>query len=108
MRAVVQHRIADHAHHKPIEKALLSPHVQLTAKAAADEGTIQQLGRNILIKILVAAVGKAAADEISCGGLFESRTELIDKACRTSAGNVRYKGNPKDIRIHSKGVQKID
>ena len=44
----------------------------------------------------------SSAGDITCNVL-----ESLD-ASTSSAGNVRYKGNPKDIRIHSKGVQKID
>jgi hypothetical protein len=44
----------------------------------------------------------SSAGDVSCYAVASL------EASTSSAGNVCYKGNPKDIRIHSKGVQKID
>ena len=50
---------------------------------------------------------KVVAKASSAGDITCNVLESLD-ASTSSAGNVRYKGNPKQILNHSKGLQKID
>ena len=68
-------------------------------------------------KFDASSAGDIEADELKADKVVAKASSAGDITCNvlesldvstSSAGNVRYKGNPKQILNHSKGLQKID
>ena len=84
---------------------------------ASSSGDVSVSGVARSAKFEASSAGDIDADELKAEEVTAKASSAGDVSCHavasleastSSAGNVRYKGNPKDIRIHSKGVQKID
>ena len=87
------------------------------AAEASSSGDVSLEGVCRSAKFDASSAGDIEADELKADKVVAKASSAGDITCNvlesldvstSSAGNVRYKGNPKQILNHSKGLQKID
>ena len=84
---------------------------------ASSAGDVSLSGTCRMAKLEASSAGEIDADDLKADTVKAEASSSGDVSCyavesleasTSSAGNVYYKGNPKQIRNHSKGVKKID
>ena len=84
---------------------------------ASSSGDVSLSGVCRMAKLEASSAGEIDADDLKADTVIAEASSSGDVSCyavesleasTSSAGNVRYKGNPKQILNHSKGVKKID
>ena len=84
---------------------------------ASSAGDVSLSGTCRMAKFEASSAGEIDADDLKADAVKAEASSSGDVSCyavdsleasASSAGNVYYKGNPKQIRNHSKGVKKID
>ena len=84
---------------------------------ASSAGDVTLSGTSRMAKFEASSAGEIDADDLKADTVKAEASSSGDVSCyavesleasTSSAGNVYYKGNPKQIRNHSKGVKKID
>ena len=84
---------------------------------ASSAGDVSLSGACRMAKFEASSAGEIDADDLKADAVKAEASSSGDVSCyavesleasASSAGNVYYKGNPKQIRNHSKGVKKID
>ena len=84
---------------------------------ASSSGDVSLEGVCRSAKFEASSAGDIEADELKADEVVAKASSAGDITCyalesldvsTSSAGNVRYKGNPKQIQNHSKGLQKMD
>ena len=84
---------------------------------ASSSGDVSVSGVARSAKFEASSAGDIDADELKAEEVIAKASSAGDVSCHavasldasaSSAGNVRYKGNPKQVHNHSKGVQKMD
>jgi hypothetical protein len=84
---------------------------------ASSAGDVSLSGTCRMAKLEASSAGEIDADDLKADTVKAEASSSGDVSCyavesldasASSAGNVYYKGNPKQIHNHSKGVKKID
>ena len=84
---------------------------------ASSSGDVSLSGVCRMAKLEASSAGEIDADDLKADTVIAEASSSGDVSCyavesleasTSSAGNVRYKGNPKQILNHSKGLKKID
>ena len=84
---------------------------------ASSSGDVSLSGVCRMAKLEASSAGEIDADDLKADTVIVEASSSGDVSCyavesleasTSSAGNVRYKGNPKQILNHSKGLKKID
>ena len=84
---------------------------------ASSSGDVSLSGACRVVKLEASSAGEIDADNLKADTVIAKASSSGDVSCyavesleasTSSAGNVRYKGNPKQILNHSKGLKKID
>ena len=84
---------------------------------ASSSGDVSLEGVCRSVKLDASSAGDIEADELKADDVVAKASSAGDITCyvleslevsTSSTGNVRYKGNPKQIQNHSKGLQKMD
>jgi predicted RecA/RadA family phage recombinase len=84
---------------------------------ASSAGDVSLSGTCRIAKLEASSAGEIDADDLKADTVKAEASSSGDVSCyavesleatTSSAGNVYFKGNPKQIRNHSKGVKKID
>ena len=84
---------------------------------ASSSGDVSLSGVCRMAKLEASSAGEIDADDLKADTVIVEASSSGDVSCyavesleasTSSAGNVRYKGNPKQIQNHSKGLQKMD
>lgn len=84
---------------------------------ASSAGDVTLSGTCRMAKLEASSAGEIDADDLKADAVKAEASSSGDVSCyavesletsTSSAGNVYYKGNPKQIRNHPKGVKKID
>ena len=84
---------------------------------ASSSGDVSLEGVCRSVKFDASSAGDIEADELKADEVVAKASSAGDITCyalesldvsTSSAGNVRYKGNPKQIQNHSKELQKMD
>lgn len=84
---------------------------------ASSAGDVTLSGTCRMAKLEASSAGEIDADDLKADTVKAEASSSGDVSCyavesleasTSSAGNVHYKGNPKHIHNHSKGVKKID
>ena len=84
---------------------------------ASSSGDVSLEGVCRSVKFEASSAGDIEADELKADEVVAKASSAGDITCYAleslevstfSKGNVRYKGNPKQIKNHSKGLQKMD
>ena len=84
---------------------------------ASSAGDVSLSGTCHMAKLEASSAGEIDADDLKADAVRAEASSSGDVSCyavesleasTSSSGNVYYKGNPKQIRNHSKGVKKID
>ena len=84
---------------------------------ASSAGDVSLSGACRMAKLEASSAGEIDADDLKADAVVAEASSSGDVSCyavesleasASSAGKVYYKGNPKQIRNHSKGVKKID
>ena len=84
---------------------------------ASSAGDVSLSGTCRMAKLEASSAGEIDADDLKADAVKAEASSSGDVSCyavesleasTSSAGNVYYKGNPKHIHNHSKGVKKID
>jgi hypothetical protein len=84
---------------------------------ASSAGDVTLSGTCRMAKLEASSAGEIDADDLKADTVKAEASSSGDVSCyavesleasTSSAGNVYYKGNPKHIHNHSKGVKKID
>ena len=103
-------------HHTKVNISAPAVHA-LHTSSSGDIVLVNGLKTNGLVTVESSSAGEIDADDLKADTVKAEASSSGDVSCyavetleasTSSAGNVYYKGNPKQIRNHSKGVKKID
>ena len=103
-------------HHTKVNISAPAVHA-LHTSSSGDIVLVNGLKTNGLVTVESSSAGEIDADDLKADTVKAEATSSGDVSCyavesleasTSSAGNVYYKGNPKQIHNHSKGVKKVD